>query len=124
MTQTVPIIRKPWERHRTEPPRSDHQVVDRSFGNDTDINKIVARFARTGEMPPDPGRGSFEDVTNLQGDLTEMLGKTADARKAISEMQEKYAAAHKERLENDAKELEELRKYKAEREAMQPTSTE
>lgn len=36
-----------------------------------DVNAIVERFSRTGQLPPARFEGSYADVTAYQGDLTE-----------------------------------------------------
>lgn len=58
--------------------------VDASQGNDTDINKVVERFTRTGELPP-PRPGQYLDCTELQGDLTEMLEKARQVQATAEE---------------------------------------
>lgn len=90
-----PVIRKPWERTRV-PLNLEGQVnkTDTSFGNDTDVNKIVERFKRTGVFPtpppeqPDP---EFVDVSGLQVDLTEALEKGREAREELAAVQRKMA---------------------------------
>ena len=119
---TCPVVRKPWERHRQVHAVKGESVTDTSFGNETDINLIVEKFARTGDLPQARGAAIYDDVTNLQGDLTVMLERTSDARKSLAEMQETQAKRHKEQLDKDAKELEELRNFKAAHEAQQPPS--
>lgn len=58
--------------------------VDASQGNDTDINKVVERFTRTGELPPQ-NPGQYIDCTDLQGDLTEMLEKARQVQATAEE---------------------------------------
>lgn len=42
-----------------------------SFGNDTDINTIMARFDRTGIFPQPEQPAQYADVTAYAGDITE-----------------------------------------------------
>lgn len=46
----------------------------------SDVNLIVARFQRTGELPPNPRglEGRYEDVTGLQEDLTDAYNKAIE----------------------------------------------
>lgn len=55
----------------------------------TDVNAIVARFDRTGQLPPALRAGQYADVTGLQGDLTERLNYAQDTLT----MAEKFANA-------------------------------
>lgn len=48
-------------------------------GNDTDINVIMARFERTGILPPNTEQPIYDDVTELQGDLTEIHQRSREA---------------------------------------------
>lgn len=50
-----------------------------SFGNDTDINTIMARFERTGILPPNTAEPQYADVVDLQGDLTEIHQRSMEA---------------------------------------------
>lgn len=80
--------------------------VDTSHGNDTDVNKIVARFARTGQLPTNPIEPQYADVTGLQGDLTEMIEKGKDAQKELTELENANQAKIKEQAEKNAKDVE------------------
>lgn len=42
-----------------------------AFGNDTDINTIMARFDRTGIFPQPHQQPQYADVTGYAGDITE-----------------------------------------------------
>lgn len=50
-----------------------------SAGNDTDVNIIMARFERTGILPPATVEPVYADVVDLQGDLTEISQRAAEA---------------------------------------------
>ncbi|AXL14438.1 internal scaffolding protein [Microviridae sp.] len=114
MTNSVPTIQRWYQRNRYPQINGGESRTDTSFGNDTDINKIVERFARTGTLPEGPSvQPHFGDVTEMQGDLTELLQKSETGRKALAELQAQQAADQEARLAKDAKELEEFRKQKA-----------
>jgi len=116
-------IRKPYERVRSQiryEGDRGNSVTDRSFGNDTDVNKIVARFARTGEIP-EGNQGQYADVTGLQGELTDLIGESREAlqkyKAAEKALEDKQAA----QIVKNAQELEELRQFKEKHaEAMKP----
>lgn len=116
-----PTIRKPWERQRVITPVGETSCTDTSFGNDTDINNIVARFARTGQMPPPQKEPKYADVTGLQGDLTEMLQKGKEATEAYKKLMREAEENNKNKTEADQVELQELRAKIASLEAQEPT---
>ena len=114
-TNSKPYIKKPWERHREHPDLGDNvSMTDKSAGNDTDVNKIVARFSRTGQLPEGQGQGQFADVTHLQGDLAEMLDRGKDAAKELEELRKKDELTKAEQAEKDRLELEEFRRKQKE----------
>ena len=95
--------------------------TDQSQGNDTDVNKIVARFARTGELPPARGEPQYADVTGLQGDLTELLAKGESARKELQQLENEKAAQAASKQEADQAELQRLRQQVAEQQESSAT---
>lgn len=70
-------------------------LTHESFKEECDINGIVNRYARTGELP-DAGRtGAYADCSGLQGDLTQrinesrsVVSKVENAKKAKREKQQ------------------------------------
>jgi len=101
---TVPYIRKPYERTRVPVDLEGQQSkTDRSHGNDTDINNIVARFARTGELPPGNGEGDYADVTGLQNDLTEIIEKGRQAQNELHDLQIKQDAEQAAKIKENEK---------------------
>lgn len=114
-------LRKPYDRERVPVDLTGQKdMTDRSFGNDTDVNKIVARFSRTGELPPGNGPGHHGDVTAMQQDLTEIIEKGRLAAAELHQLQidqdarqQAEIAANKARLE----ELEALHALQAETDA-------
>ena len=77
-----------FERNRVQLDLEGQQKrVDDSHGNDTDVNKIVARFQRTGIMPPPSIQPIYDDVTALQGDLTEIIQKGREAAEELQTLQ-------------------------------------
>lgn len=114
---TQPEIRKPWHRERVQHPGGGESMTDRSFGNDTDVNNIVARFQRTGELPkPPPGAENpiYDDVTELQCDLTEMISKTQETRETLQQYFAKQKEAKADQAKSDQEELARLRQQVAE----------
>lgn len=74
-------------------------LTDQSFMGACDINNIVARFARTGELPPSTKVPVFDDVTALQGDLTSMYENSSSLIDKAMLHRESYL---KKQLEKDA----------------------
>lgn len=110
-----------FERQRVAAPNFGESMTDDSFGNDTDINKIVERFARTGYLPEAPSvKPIYDDVTNVQEDLTALLAKTSDARKELENIQKQAQAAKIEQAKKDAEDLERYRAKEAAQASVQP----
>jgi len=109
-----PYVRRPWERHRTITVVEGESKTDTSFGNETNINKIIARFSRTGILPADQGgQPQYADVTHLQKDLTEIIedGRAAEQRvlnanRELEHAKKEKIKAEREQLETRIKELE------------------
>lgn len=75
-----------------------------------DVNSIIRKYDNTGNLPMNSkGEGQYADVTQLQGDLTEMLDQSRKTMLAVDE------ALTKRDL--DAKQKEVLEKQKASEEA-------
>lgn len=111
------LVRKPYERVRSpfQFPYGNEKVTDDSHGNDTEINKIIARFKRSGELPPGmDGQPQYGDCSELQGDLTAIIAKGEEARAAIEKLQMEQIEANKKASEENKLELERLKKLEAE----------
>lgn len=87
-----PPVRHPAERMEVITVIEGESAVHADQGNDTDINRIVERFRRTGEMPPGNGKGVYMDVSPLQQDLTEIMQKGQQAREQLIQMQAEQEA--------------------------------
>lgn len=64
-------VRPPFFRERFPTIIVGESMTHQSHAASVDINAIVARFQRTGQLPPGNGPGVYADVTALQGDLVE-----------------------------------------------------
>lgn len=115
----VVAIRKPYQRIRVFTQLTTEVLTQQSHADSTDINSIVARFQRTGDMPPNP-RGQeaqYVDCTPYSEDLTESYNRAVErldeAGRLLSERkrEEREAAAAKQKEVEE--ELESLRAYKA-----------
>lgn len=73
-----PEIRSPWDRHRCAVHPAGKSMTDQSHAEASDINFIVHRFARSGQLPPATRTPFYGDVTNLQGPLQERLAWASD----------------------------------------------
>lgn len=70
-------------------------LTHESFKEECDINGIVNRYARTGELPDSGRTGAYADCSGLQGDLTQrisesrsVVSKVETAKKAKREKQQ------------------------------------
>lgn len=71
-------MRQWWERESYPTINNEPSATDTSHGNETDINRIMERFDRDGILPPMQGEPVYMDVTDLQGDLTEMYNEAQE----------------------------------------------
>lgn len=115
-TAEAPPIQRWYNRQRTVTPSGTDSRTDTSFGNDTDINKIVERFARTGALPGSPleGQGVYDDVTPLQCDLTELIANQKSAMQKMAELEQQQREAIEAQQLQDQKDLAEFRAMTAE----------
>lgn len=95
--------------------------TDQSLGNDTNINNIVARFKRDGYLPPVETAPEYADVTDLQGDLTEIIEKGKAAQIALQELKGEEAKAAKKDLEERMDKLKKFEENQSQSEAETPT---
>lgn len=70
-------IRSPFYRERFPTLSVGVSMTHQSHASSCDVNKIVERYARTGDLPPPSTQPVFADVTSLQGDLTELYARSA-----------------------------------------------
>lgn len=72
-----------------------------------DINAIVDRFNRTGQLPPAKTQPMYADVTGLQGDLTESVNKSREVQteyvESVKKARRKKADAAKTAAKADSK---------------------
>jgi len=67
------IVRPRRFRERVFQSSEGESMCERSHADSVNINNIVARFHRTGELPKPTSEPIYEDVTGLQGDYRERL---------------------------------------------------
>ena len=74
MTNQQPrYVRLPHHRQRVQSEQGGESDVDQTYLTVTDVNTIVANYARTGIMPEAKRTARFGDVTGYQGDLTDRI---------------------------------------------------
>lgn len=90
-----PFVKEGWMRTNADITPDWESATMEAFGHDTDVNEIVARFERTGMMPTDP-RGiapQFGDVTELQGDLTELINRARGVMQEATDFASRWKPA-------------------------------
>lgn len=83
----VKAVRNPHDRLRVNFETVGESMTDTSHAAAADINYIVERFARSGQLPPVTRPGVYDDVSHLQVDgLLQLidLGVHAAARAAAA----------------------------------------
>ena len=121
---TTRIVRKYYEPYRVITDCSGESMTDTSFGNDTNINRIIARFKRDPDAipPQDPTNLHYEDVTGLQGDLTETIQRAKDAQKEINRLQQEAVKKAADEAQADRILLAELKAERAQAAAQAASS--
>ena len=64
-----------------------------SEADQSDVNKIVERFSRTGYLPPMTSQPIYDDVTGIQGDFTDKINESLATREIYQNEQNALAAA-------------------------------
>lgn len=113
MNKNLPKVYRWYERNRITAPVGESKT-DRSFGNDTDINKLIDRFSRTGVMPENPSgvQPYYGDVSEMQCDLTELIEKSKHGVETLQLLKEQQKLQQEEQAAKDQAELELFRKWK------------
>lgn len=93
---------------RSVTPQDGESVTDTSFGNDTDINNIVARCTRDGLWPPIPDDEIFADVAGLQKPLAELIDESRKAIEAYNEAEATQSEREQQQITKD-----QLERYEA-----------
>lgn len=75
----------PMSRRRIQTVIVGESMTHQSAADSCDVNQIMARYDRTGVLPPSARQGVFADVTSLQVDLTEAVNSS---RATIKEFRE------------------------------------
>lgn len=78
-------VRQPWCRVRVITENDEPSMTQQSHKDQTDVNAIVERFQRTGQLPPAIREPTYADVTELQGDYTEMVNRARQTMQTASE---------------------------------------
>lgn len=71
-------VRPPWCRVRRVTVFEGETRTQQAHKDQTDVNAIVERFHRTGQLPLPKGTPQYGDVTSLQVDLTEALARSSE----------------------------------------------
>lgn len=84
------IVRPPHWREPVKTDCSGDSLTQQSHAESCDINAIVARFDRTGQLPLATRPAVYMDVTGLQGDLTELYNQSAETIQRAQEFERNY----------------------------------
>ena len=107
-------LRRPMERERLPFFTEGESKTSQADKVHCDVNNIVAKFDRTGELPASSMAPQYGDVTSLQGDLTQMMADAA----VVAEKVETEVKARRSKKRAEQLELQELgRQAKAAAEA-------
>lgn len=85
VTEYIPRMWK-GKRNRVTVITGPETIVEQCHEEDVNINKIIARYARTGSLPP-ASKNNYMDVSNI-GDLMDVKLKMQEAMSAYAELPE------------------------------------
>ena len=89
-------VRMPYDRDRVSTVFEGESMTHQSHAESCDINAVINRYMDTGFLPPGMDGGVYADVTELQGDLTDLINRSkaviADADAKAAELVAKRAA--------------------------------
>lgn len=97
--EDAPFVRHPYSRERLTFDTDGESMTHQSHADSCDVNKIIGRYERTGQLPLATRPPQYADVSGLQGDLTERINFAKDAL-AKSRA---FAAEREAKLKADAK---------------------
>lgn len=81
------FVRAPATRTRSHAPYDPENpsMTQQSHKDQTDVNAIVARFERSGQLPVELGTPVYADATLLQGDLTTQIAQANEDIEAATD---------------------------------------
>lgn len=85
------VVRKWTDRTRLTEVFEGKDMTQQSHAESCDVNSIVTRFQRTGEMPRER-EGFYDDVTGLQVELTEAYNRSRETLDAAIEQSDRLKA--------------------------------
>jgi hypothetical protein len=105
--EVVKTKTKRWnERQRTFAVCDGPSKTQQSHKETVDVNNIIARFDRTGQLPPAKKEGRYGDVTMLNGNLQEVLDKANMTLEEADTWIEEYISARELQKAEDAEHAE------------------
>lgn len=87
------VVRPRRFRERVFHQLEGESMTERSHADQTDINVIVSRYRRSGDLPPPQTPPIFMDVTALQGDYRQRLAHLQRVKADLQMFYEAEAAA-------------------------------
>lgn len=113
----LPRARHPFSRVRVHPLLSGESRTHQSHRDEVDINNVIARFDRNGELPNRPQTPQYADVTEFSGDPTDLINRsraTLDTVGAFVSQREAAQAEEERKRQVDLEaEIERLRALEA-----------
>jgi len=81
----TPFCMQPGERLRVQAKPVGESKTIQADADACDINKIIARYEKTGFLPPVMKQGVYDDVSALNRDLTELVAESVVAMRSYSD---------------------------------------
>lgn len=76
-------------------------LTHQAHKDEADVNKIVGRYARTGQLPEPRKGAAYADVSGLQADLTQRINESRD----ITSKVKKHVEDTKKKIQEEEREI-------------------
>jgi len=86
--QEIPFVMQVGDRLRVQSVPVGESCAIQADAEHCDINNIIARYERTGFLPPATREGVYDDVSNLNRDLGELIQESVGAMRSYSDFLE------------------------------------
>lgn len=114
MKEASRFIRRSTDKFIVQTPFEGESRTVQDHKNVVDINTIVKKFDRTGQLPTGRMDGQYGDVTQLQSDLTTLIAHSRNIRdEAREKLLQRQLTARQKALEQAKKDAEELAAFRA-----------
>lgn len=117
----APLRRRPWEEMRLQTIFEGESRTQQSHRESVDINNIIKKFDRTGQLPSPTRPAQYGDVSDLNRPYGELIEESRNTLDQVGQFVESsQAEAKKKQAEADALEKAELEEFRKSKKTFKP----